>query len=196
MKFLSRTKLDKLQQSAISSCGCLSRRVYYIKPDFAFTMETPDKHNEYMDLEEVVWLTAPSDIDNIINLNGYLVIGDKEEIKKIARAHGIINIGDEDIISTLSTTKTNYVTSGEGTGEDRVVVALNSAINRLPVKLQDLEKLIVNVWINACCPILMSEIRGMVKCLEYNFPKRDLIWGVSVDSDINEDIKITLIAVK
>lgn len=140
-------------------------------------------------------MNVSSDIDNIINWNNYHISGDIDEIKKIVRAHGIINIGVEDIVCTLSTANTNYVTSGEGMGVDRIILALNRAIDRLPVKKNDIEKVIVNVWVSECRPILMSEIKGMVKYFGYKFPGIDLIWGVAVDSNINEDIKITLIAV-
>lgn len=145
--------------------------------------------------EQIGKMNVSSDIDNIINWNAYYISGDIEEIKKIARAHGIINISVEDIICTLSTANTIYVTSGEGMGADKIVTALNHAISRLPVKLQDIEKVIVNVWVSECHQILMSEIKGMVKYFGYKFPEIVLIWGVAVDSDINEDIKITLIAV-
>ena len=145
--------------------------------------------------EQIGKMNVSSDIDNIINWNGYHISGDIEEIKKIVCIHGIINIGVEDIVSTLSTTNTNYVTSGEGMGVDRIILALNRAIGRLPVKMNGIEKVIVNVWVNECRPILMSEIKGMVKYFGYKFPGIDLIWGIAIDSDINEDIKITLIAV-
>lgn len=145
--------------------------------------------------EQIAKMIVLSDIENIINWNDYHVSGDIDEIKKIVCAHGIINIGVEDIVSTLSTTNTNYVTSGTGMGEDRVMMALNRAVHRLPVKLQDIEKVIVHVWISEQYPILMSEIKGVVKCFGYKIPEIDLIWGVAVDSDINEDIKITLVAV-
>lgn len=145
--------------------------------------------------EQISKMNVSSDIDNIINWNDYHISGDIEEIKKIVRAHGIINIGVEDIVCTLSTANTIYVTSGEGMGVDRIILALNRAIGRLPVKMNDIEKVIVNVLISECHPILMSEIKGMVKYFGYKFTGIDLIWGVAVDSDINEDIKITLIAV-
>lgn len=146
--------------------------------------------------EQIGKMNVSSDIDNIINWNNYHVSGDIDEIKKIVRAHGIINIGVEDIISTLSTTNTNYITSGESSGEDRVIMALNHAVHKLPVELQNIEKVIVNVWVSECHQILMSAIKGIVKKFGYKFPEIDLIWGVAVDPDINDDdIKITLIAV-
>ena len=64
------------------------------------------------------------------------------------------------------------------------------------MELQDIEKMIVNVWTSEFKPVVMSEIKAMVKRLEYTLPEEiNFIWGVAIDSDINEDIKITLIAV-
>ncbi len=126
-------------------------------------MKVPDKLNEYTDTEEALKMIISSDIDNMINWNDYHISGDIEEIKKIVRAHGIINVGVDDLICTMSTTNTNYVTTGKGRGSKRVLIALKQAIERLSVKLQDIEKVIVNVWVSECRPILMSEIKGMVK---------------------------------
>ena len=141
-------------------------------------------------------MIVPSAIDNIINWNNYHILGDIEEIKNIVHTHGIINIDIGDIIPTLSTTNANYVTSGIGVGPNRILTALNHAIDQLPVELQDIEKMIVNVWTSEFKPVVMSEIKAMVKRLEYTLPEEiNLIWGVAIDSDINEDIKITLIAV-
>ena len=158
-------------------------------------METTIKHDDYTRFEEAAKVIVSSDINNNINWNDYFVSGDIDEIKKIVRAHGIINISVEDIICTLSTTNANYVTSGEGMGIDRVVTALNHAIDKLPVKVQDIEKMIVNLWISKSQSIEMSEIKGMVKYFGCKFPDIDLIWGIAIDPDINGDgIKITLIA--
>lgn len=158
-------------------------------------MKAPDKLNESTDSEEALKMIISSDIDNMINWNDYHISGDIEEIKEIVRVHGIINIGVDDIICTMSTTNMNYVTTGKGRGSKRVLIALKQAIERLPVKLQDIEKVIVNVWVSGCHPILMSEIKGIVKHFGYKFREMDLIWGVAVDTEISEDIKITLIAV-
>ena len=103
-------------------------------------MKVPDKLNEYTDTEEALKMIISSDIDNMINWNDYHISGDIEEIKKIVRAHGIINVGVDDLICTMSTTNTNYVTTGKGRGSKRVLIALKQAIERLSVKLQDIEK--------------------------------------------------------
>lgn len=127
-------------------------------------------------------------------LEEYDIHGDIDEIRCIARSHGRINIGVDDIISTLSTTSANYVTTGIGIGPDRILTALNHAINQLPVELQHIEKMIVNVWTGECKPVAMSEIELMIKHLEEISPEINLIWGVAVDPDIDNEAKITLIA--
>lgn len=158
-------------------------------------MEATKKHDDYTHFEETAKVIVSSDINNNINWNDYFVSGDIDEIKKTVRAHGIVNISVEDIICTLSTTNANYVTSGEGMGIDRVITALNHALDKLPVKLQDIEKMIVNLWISKSQSIEMSEIKRMAKYFGCKFPDIDLIWGIAIDPVINDDgIKITLIA--
>lgn len=145
--------------------------------------------------ERAARMIVSYDIDNIINWNKYYVSGDIEEIKKIARVIGIINIGVNDLIHTLSTTNTNYITSGNGTGPKRIPIALKHAIDRLPVKLQDIEKMIVYVWINKCNTVSIREIGTMARRLGISLREIDIIWGVALDPHIDEDVKITLIAV-
>ncbi|MDE6532433.1 MAG: hypothetical protein K2M27_02725 [Muribaculaceae bacterium] len=163
-------------------------------------MKTKDNHGDIpMNVflggyEKIKKVIALADIDNRVNWVDYNIHGDIDEIRRIARAYGLINIDVNDIISTLSTTKTNYVTTGNGTGDGRIIVALNKAIDKLPVELQDIERMIVNIWGSKCKPVVLSEIDPMLKRLD-TLPEINLIWGIAVDPDMNEDIKITLIAV-
>lgn len=157
-----------------------------------------DKNNEYRDMlfEEAAMMIVSSDIDNIIRWNDYYISGDIDEIKKIVRIPGIINIGVDDIISTLSTTNTNYIVSGKGTGPKKMLIALNNAVDKLPVKLQDIEKMIINIRTNRSRPVEMQEIKALVEHLGDTMSELSLIWGVAVDPNINDaDIKITLVAV-
>ena len=156
------------------------------------------ENNESRDMlfEEAAMMIVSSDIDNIINWNDYYISGDIDEIKKIARIPGIINIGVDDIISTLSTTNTNYVASGKGSGPKRIIIALKHAIDKLPVKLQDIEKMIVNIWTNRCSSIKIQEMKALVEHQGDIMPEINLIWGVAIDPDIKKDeVKVTLLAV-
>lgn len=137
------------------------------------------------------------DIDNKIDWNDYYISGDIEEIRRITRAFGSFDIGVDDIICTLSTTNTNYVTTGKGIGSKRVLMALKQAIDKLPVSLHDIDRMIVNVWTGKgnCRPIRMPEMGAMQDYLLDILPELALFWGVAVDPTLNEDIKVTLIAV-
>ena len=69
-------------------------------------------------------------------------------------------------------------------------------VDKLPVKLQDIEKMIINIWTNRSRPVEMQEIKALVEHLDDAMPELSLIWGVAVDSNINDaDMKITLVAV-
>lgn len=157
-------------------------------------MKTENNYEALEGRDERKKVIASADIDNRVNWPDYHINGDIDEIRSVARVHGIINIGVDDIISMLSTKNANYVTSGTGVGPDRIPAALNHAIHRLPVELQHIGKMIVNVWTSEFKPVLMSEIVAMVKHLEDILPEIELIWGVAVDTDMNENVKITLIA--
>lgn len=137
------------------------------------------------------------DIDNKIDWNDYYISGDIEEIKRITRAFGSFDIGVDDIICTLSTTNTNYVMTGKGIGSKRILMALKQAIDKLPVSLNDIDRMIVNVWTGKgnCRPVRMLEMGAMQDYLLDILPELDLFWGIAVDPTLNEDIKITLIAV-
>lgn len=159
-------------------------------------MKSTDEHNENRApaIEDI----AASDIDNRICWNDYNISGDIEEIKKILRVIGRMNIGIGDIIYTLSTTNANYVTTGKGTGPNRLLIALKEAIDKLPVKLEDIDRPIVNVWTGKgnSRPVKITEIvAAMHTQLLDIIPQLDLFWGVADDPALNDDVKVTLIAV-
>lgn len=146
--------------------------------------------------EEAVLKVMSSDIDNIINWNGYYISGDIDEIKRIVRIPGIINIGVDDIIYTLSTTNTNYVVSGKGTGPKGMLIALSHAVDKLPVKLQDIGKMIVSIWVNGGRSADMQEVKALVGHFGETMPELNLIWGLAVDPGMKDtETKIVLIAV-
>lgn len=76
-------------------------------------------------------------------------------------------------------------------------MALKQAIDKLPVSLHDIDRMIVNVWTGKgnCRPIRMPEMGAMQDYLLDILPELALFWGVAVDPTLNEDIKVTLIAV-
>ncbi len=139
---------------------------------------------------------AISNYNDIVGLENYHICGDVEEIIKVIRIPGVIDIGIDDIISTLSITSTNYVTVAEGIGPNRIPDALTQAIEMLPGEIREISKMIVNIWTNTMFPVKASELVAMNKYIGQRLTGVTLTWGVALDSELNEDgkVKITLIA--
>lgn len=157
------------------------------------------KHDKYFDsfFNELSRMIILYTSDDIVSSNEFYISGDIEDIIKAVRAHDIINIKIDDKISTLSTTNANNITSDKSIGSQKIISirALNHTHNKLPIKLQDIEKLIVEVWINKYRPIVMSEIKSMFRLIAYTFPKLKLTWTVGVHPNINDNMAIILTAV-
>ena len=193
--FIDNTEVEKIcDWIAYNNSDC---KPYVLPAQSSRDTDTKiDKRERDPLFEEIAMMIVSSDIDKIIKWDDYYVSGDIGEIKKIARIPGIINIGVDDIISTLSTTNTNYVTSGKGSGTERILIALNDAVDKLPVKLQDIEKMIVNIWTNRCSPIKILEMKALVEHRGDVMSEINLIWGIAIDPDIKKDeVKVTLLAV-
>ncbi|MDE7115586.1 MAG: hypothetical protein K2O56_04075, partial [Muribaculaceae bacterium] len=76
----------------------------------------------------------------------YIIIGDSGEIDKIINTGGLINIEVEDITSTLSETSVNYVTTGYAEGTNRFSDAFKNALEKLPVAVDRISNLLINIW--------------------------------------------------
>lgn len=146
--------------------------------------------------EEVTRKMESSDATENIDFSNYLIFGDVEEIKRVIRTNGIVNISLRDVIETLSLTHSNYVTTGTGRGTHRTLIALKQATDRLPISSDDIDKMIVNISYGTNSPVGIRDIKVMIDWIkEYN-RTINLIWGVACDNGLPEnEIKITLLAV-
>ena len=77
----------------------------------------------------------------------YNIIGDTAEIDKILYAAGIMNIDVRDIEKTLSKETTNYVSTGSAEGAECVIGALKDAVRNLPIEIDRISNLLLNIWI-------------------------------------------------
>lgn len=138
------------------------------------------------------WCDACPEADEI-DLSRFRIVGDTEEILKIVRRPGVIDIGHEDILAALTETGTNYVSTGVGHSDSRLVNALKDAIGHLTIAINNARAMIVNIQTGEHNPITMPELNSFSKYLEMECPDVDMIWGVTMDEHIGEHVKITLI---
>lgn len=159
---------------------------------------TIDHSDELRDplFEEAARAIVSLEATNSIDFDKYPIFGDVEEIKNVIRKYGIVNIGIRDVINTLSVTNSNYITTGKGKGVQRILIALKQAVDRLLVSIDDIDKMIVNVWSGTSQPVDMREIKAMIDWFEEYNPAINLFWGVAWDNGLPDDeIKIILLAV-
>ena len=146
--------------------------------------------------EEAARAIVSLEATNNIDFDKYPIFGDVEEIKNVIRTYGIVNIGIRDVINTLSVTNSNYITTGKGKGAQRILIALKQAVDRLPVSIDDIDKMIVNVWSGTRQPVDMREIKAMIDWFEVYNKAINLLWGVAWDNELSDnEIKIILLAV-
>lgn len=140
------------------------------------------------------WHDACSGAEEI-DLSRFRIVGDTEAIMDMAREHGVIDISCKDIMTALTATGTNYVTTGMKHGESRIENALDAAIGQLPIPIESVKTMIINIHTDPRYPITTPELSSFSKYIEQRCPNINVMWGVSMDDKVGENVRITLISV-
>ena len=127
--------------------------------------------------------------NQISNWNGFNVHGDTSELDKIVEHSGMISLDLNDITNTLSASRENYITVGLGAN---IPEAFKSAVDRLPIPISKVEKLIVQFYIGEKQPN-MSELSVISNTLNICNNNLQLMWGVSKIENLGDDIKVVLV---
>ncbi len=122
--------------------------------------------------------------------NGYPIHGNVTELDGIIEAPGFIKLNKDDIESVLSSDGENFVTTG--TDAD-LSEALNKAINDLPCKIGNVNKLLIDFRFGSKQPD-MSELSSITATLSASNAIIDIGWGISPDESLGESYKVILLA--
>lgn len=128
--------------------------------------------------------------NQISNWNGFQIHGDTSELDRIVEHSGMISLDFNDITSTLSPSGENYITVGIGTN---IPEALKSALDRLPITISKVEKLMIQFYIGAKQPA-MSELSDISKTLSTCNNNLHVMWGVSKNENLGDNIKVVLLS--
>ena len=123
--------------------------------------------------------TAAKSISDIINKTGY------------------INLDFADVMRTLENSGVALISTGQGSGENRLATAIQNAITS-PL-LQDNEitsaqRLLFEVCFSEENPMTMSESKELNEFTSRMNPDIEVIWGAMVDNSLGEDIRIIVLA--
>lgn len=116
------------------------------------------------------------------------------EIDRIINTCGFINLSVDDITSTLSSDTLNYVAVGTACGKGCIANALADAIDKLPIEMDCISKMLFQIWIPKDMPSPMNEMKIMTDSISSLSAYIDIIWGSAYDESLNgQQVKITLI---
>lgn len=128
--------------------------------------------------------------NQISNWNGFKIHGDTSELDRIVEHSGMISLDFNDITSTLSPAGENYIAVGLGAN---IPEAFKSALDRLPITISKVEKLMIQFYIGAKQPN-MSELSDISETLSTCNNNLHVMWGVSKNENLGDNIKVVLLS--
>lgn len=157
-------------------------------------MEKDSNKKDNMSFAELLDILEVSDTLYKFPYDNYKIIGDTAEIDKIINTCGFINLSVDDITSTLSSDTLNYVAVGTACGKGCIANALADAIDKLPIEMDCISKMLFQIWIPKDMPSPMNEMKIMTDSISSLSAYIDIIWGSAYDESLNgQQVKITLI---
>ena len=125
----------------------------------------------------------------------FQIVGDTAEIDQTINTCGVINLDVADIESTLSKERANYVVVGFGAGDNCMSDALKDAIDKLPIGVEGISKLLFNIWIPRDMPSPVNYVNSLTEFIQPLSVDIDICWGCAHDESLSgQQVKVTLIA--
>ncbi len=120
-------------------------------------------------------------------------------ISEIITSEGRMNLDFKDVETTLKNGGAAIISTGYGEGPDRVRQAIDDALNSPLLENRDIlsaKKLLFNIYFSekAENKFKMGEMQEFTKFVKSIDSKVDVIWGVSVDDELGDKVKIALLA--
>ena len=120
-------------------------------------------------------------------------------ISEIITTTGYINVDFEDVDRTLRGGGTAIISTGYGEGDHRVTKAIEDALNSPLLRNRDIfgsRSLLLNLYMsrNGDNSMAMTEVQELRNFVNEINPEVDIIWGVTVDNDLGDKVKITILA--
>ena len=117
-------------------------------------------------------------------------------IAEIITVPGYINIDFADVYSTMKDGKVAVMNTGFASGESRITKAIEDALNSPLLNMSDVKgarRILLNLYCSNQHEFRMEEFEEIHQFMS-KIGDADVIWGVTFDDTLGENIKITLIA--
>lgn len=120
-----------------------------------------------------------------------------KSIAEIITIHGHVNLDFADVETTLKDGGVAIMSRGIGTGKNRVGDAIEDAINSPLLNNNDVfnaKKILINISCSNKHPLMMEEMNALHEFMGKFGREIEVIWGSAVEEELNEDVKVTLLA--
>ena len=118
-------------------------------------------------------------------------------IAEIITIHGHVNLDFADVNTTLKDGGVAIMSRGLGSGEDRINAAIKDALHSPLLNNNDVfnaKKILVNISYSETAPLMMEEMNAFHEFMSKFRAEIEVIWGAAVEEDLEDEIKITLLA--
>lgn len=120
-----------------------------------------------------------------------------KSIAEIITLHGHVNLDFADVDTILRNGGVAIMSSGFGSGENRVSKAFENAISSPLLNNNDVfnaKKILFNVYFSPENPFLMEEMSEVNDFMAKFSKQIEVIWGVALDDKLGKEAKVTILA--
>lgn len=143
---------------------------------------------------KVVDRTTPVDV--AFRMVDEILLGAVRGISDLINTAGLVNVDFADVRSIMAETGDAIMGSGEGIGENRVMDAVNQAINNALLEDMNIEGA-TGVLINVCGgeDLSMAEWKDVSELVTAHVdPQANIIIGLTIDEGLRDRMRVTVIA--
>lgn len=118
-------------------------------------------------------------------------------IAEIITVHGHVNLDFADVETTLKDGGVAIMSSGLGSGEDRINDAIRNALHSPLLNNNDVfsaKKILINISFGEENPLMMEEMNAMHDFMSKFSREIEVIWGTAVEQELGQQVKVTLLA--
>jgi len=120
-----------------------------------------------------------------------------KSISEIITVAGYINLDFADVNTILREGGVAIMSNGLGRGENRVSTAINNALHSPLLNNNDVfkaKKILLNITFGTVQPLMMEEMNEVHDFMGKFNSDIEVIWGTATDPDLDDNIKITILA--
>ena len=120
-----------------------------------------------------------------------------KSISEIITVPGNINLDFADVDAVLRDGGVALMSYGLGKGENRISTAIREAKRSPLLNNNDIfraKKILLNITSGTVSPVMMEEMQEIHDFMDKFSPDRDVIWGTGLETELEDNVKITILA--